>query len=80
MPYNFLGFGTRTYPQYRDIEADTPLIAEPGGTYDMTPAGSMPLAVPPGDGLWEEVQPEPPAAPSKAAAKTATAPAAPEEK
>ena len=57
MPFPFLGNSSRTYTQFRDLAADTPLIAEPGGVYDMGPAGGLDLPVPPGDGLWgPEVQ------------------------
>ena len=53
MPYPYLGIAPRMYPQYRDIGADTPLQAEPGGSYDMAPVdGAGPVPVPPGDGLW----------------------------
>lgn len=71
MPFPFLGDSTRIYTQFRDLAADTPLIAAPGGVYDMAPAGGLNLPVPPGDGLWgpevageavAEPPPEPPPA------------------
>ena len=52
MPFPFLGNSTRTYTQFRDLAADTPLIAEPGGVYDIGTVGGLDLPVPPGDGLW----------------------------
>jgi hypothetical protein len=70
VPFRFTGDSQRMYTQY--LAADgTPLIASPGGTYDMYPVASLPLPVPPGDGLWEvpasdpgppSVRPLPPAA------------------
>jgi len=42
--------------QYADITGGglQPLLAEPGGAYDMVPGPGQPedLPVPPGDGLW----------------------------
>ena len=55
MPFRFTGSDTRTYTQYRDLDLDSPLIASPGGTYDMAPCGSYVLPVPPGDGNWAPV-------------------------
>jgi hypothetical protein len=52
VPFPFLGYDTRLYTQYIDNEADTTLIALPGESYDMRPAGSRNLPVPPADGLW----------------------------
>lgn len=80
MPFRFTGNDTRTYPQYRDLGTDSPLIASPGGTYDMAPCGSYVLPVPPGDGNWAPVpDPDPViAAPPKAAdPPAATAPKTP---
>ena len=50
--FPFLGYDTRLYTQYIDNEADSTLIALPGESYDMRPAGSRDLPVPPADGLW----------------------------
>jgi hypothetical protein len=64
----YLGFETRTYVQYLDAEASTTLIASPGGSYDIVPAGSLDFPVPPADGLWEaEASPPPPPQASPAA-------------
>ena len=60
MPFRFTGSDTRTYTQYRDLDLDSPLIASPGGTYDMAPCGSYILPVPPGDGNWAPALPPPP--------------------
>jgi len=57
VPYPFLGDSTRIYTQWTDAATGLPLTADPGGTYDMTPAGGAHLTAPPGDGLWG---PEPP--------------------
>jgi hypothetical protein len=54
VPYRYLGYETRTYVQYLDQEAGTTLVADPGGSYDMLPAGSWDMPVPPPDGLWEQ--------------------------
>ena len=53
--FPFLGYDTRLYTQYIDNEADSTLIALPGESYDMRPAGSRDLPVPPADGLWGDV-------------------------
>lgn len=52
MPYPYLGKTARTYPQYRDAQTGSVLRADPGGSYDIEPAGALDVAVPPGDGLW----------------------------
>jgi hypothetical protein len=59
VPYQYLGYETRTYVQYLVEPAGTTLIADPGGSYDMAPAGSWVLPVPPADGLWETAEDEP---------------------
>lgn len=74
MPFPYLGTTARTYPQYRDTAADTVLRAGPGGSYDMAPAGSLTLTVPPADGLWGEQ--ETPAAQPAAPAPEPAVPAA----
>jgi hypothetical protein len=73
MPYRYAGTDTRTYTQFIDIDADGPLVASPGGTYDMRPAGQLNMPVPPGDGRWAPAEPLAAAAgtDSKTAAKTA---------
>jgi hypothetical protein len=53
VPYRYLGYETRTYVQYLDADADRTLIASPGGTYDIRPAGSLNFPLPPADGMWE---------------------------
>jgi len=83
VPFRFTGFASRLYTQYRDLDADAPLHAFPGGTYDMAPAGGLAMPVPPGDGNWADIPPPPPppvppAPPPPAAVPVAiTAPAAP---
>ena len=65
MPFRFLGDVPLLYTQYRDEAADRPLLADPGGEYDMIPAGGVNLPVPPADGRWGPVTPAsgpPPAA------------------
>ena len=53
--YPFLGLSSRFYGQYRDLGSDSPLLAQPGRSYDMAPVASLPLPVPP-DGLWGPAQ------------------------
>jgi hypothetical protein len=53
----YLGHEVRTYPQYLDADTSCTLIAAPGGSYDIAPAGSLDLPVPPADGLWEASAP-----------------------
>ena len=81
MPFRYLGNFTRTYTQYRDTAADMTLVADPGGTYDMAPAGGVAMPVPPADGLWQAA--DPPSLPSFAAPAAVTvtppAPTAPAE-
>lgn len=54
--YPYLGSAQRIYMQYADITDGgwKPLVAVPGGAYDMLPGDGQPgdLPVPPGDGLW----------------------------
>ena len=52
MPFPFLGNSTRVYVQFWDLDADTPLTAEPGQSYDMAPVAGWDMPVPPGDGRW----------------------------
>lgn len=61
MPYQFTGYVPLLYPAYLDEATGRPLQADPGGVYDMTPAGGLNLPVPPGDGRWTASEPaEPP--------------------
>jgi hypothetical protein len=80
--YPFLGVTSRVYPQFIDNDADSTLIAAPGLSYDMRPAGSRDLPVPPADGLWGDAEdPAPPAGEDPAPAAEADAgppPPAPE--
>ena len=63
MPYPFLGNSTRVYVQFWDLDADTPLTADPGQSYNMTPVAGWDLLVPPGDGRWGPfTEPSPPKA------------------
>ena len=67
MTYPFTGSDTRIYSQYRDLATDRTLVASPGGSYDMAPAGQYGLPVPPGDGNWgRATTPPPPDAPAPA--------------
>jgi hypothetical protein len=54
MAFPYLGTAERTYVQYVNAESGTPLIAEPGQSYDMAlvPGADEGLTVPPSDGLW----------------------------
>jgi hypothetical protein len=70
VPFTFTGDSTLTYVQYMDVQADRTLIAAPGGSYEMTPAGNWNLPVPPADGRWESAEGgdgDPPAAEPEAA-------------
>jgi hypothetical protein len=53
MPFRFTGDVALLYTQYRDLDADRPLFAEPGQSYDMAPVGGWNLTVPPSDGRWD---------------------------
>lgn len=56
MKWRYTGDQVATYPEYRDAETDCTLVAEPGGTYEITPAeGGEQLPVPP-NGPWERVK------------------------
>ena len=66
MPFRFTGDSSLTYPQYLDNADDNTLTASPGGTYDMRPAGSLNLPVPPADGRWETAAAPPPGSPPAA--------------
>jgi chitodextrinase len=70
----FTGDTARTYPQYLDEATWTTLVAQPGVSYDMTPAGSRDLPVPPSDGLWQATAPAPPPDPEPAAPEPEPAP------
>ena len=66
--YPYTGTEARQYSQYIDLDGSypadesgpartgpMPLLAEPGGAYDMAPAaGCEGMPVPPGDGRWGE--------------------------
>lgn len=76
--YPYLGSARRIYTQYTDITGggSAPLVAEPGGVYDMIPGPGQEedLPVPPGDGLWAPGVPGAAAPAAKApAGKTASA-------
>ena len=63
--------------QYIDVQASTTLVAAPGGTYDMAPAGNWDMPVPPADGLWSAAEAgdgDPPPADPPAAADPAEPP------
>lgn len=53
MPFPYLGSETRTYTQWLDASTGRTLVADPGRSYDMYPAGGLNLTAPPADGLWE---------------------------
>ena len=57
MTCTYLGHQVLTYPKYLDADTSCTLIAAPGGSYDIVPAGSLDLPVPPADGLWEASAP-----------------------
>jgi len=49
----YTGDQQQTYPQYLDAEQGRTLVAEPGRTYDITPADGQAAALPmPPDGRW----------------------------
>lgn len=53
------GTETLTYICYIDVQAQHTLLASPGGTYDIAPAGQgfdYGLPSVPGDGLWTLVE------------------------
>lgn len=88
MRYRFTGDFPLLMTQYTDNDTDRPLLASPGGdelhpdgTYDMRPAGSWDVPVPPQDGRWEPVgdesEPEPVPAPVVSAAAVPVPPAGP---
>ncbi len=76
MPFTYTGTEVRTYTGYRDQGTDKPLVAAPGGVYDMTPVAGQALPVPPGDGRWRDV---PAPRIRRAPAQAAPAPATPAE-
>jgi hypothetical protein len=66
VPFRYNGDAALTYPQYLNEADSTTLTAHPGGTYDMRPAGSLDLPVPPADGHWETDGAVPSGAPPQA--------------
>ena len=72
MPFPYLGNSTRVYVQFWDLDADAPLTADPGQSYDMAPVAGWDMPVPPGDGRWgpltgpaEDAREEPAGAPAE---------------
>ena len=51
--FTYVGYGTRGYAEYVDVNTGKMLLAEQGGTYEMRPTWQD-LPVPPADGLWTE--------------------------
>jgi hypothetical protein len=64
VPFKYTGDVPLLYTQYRDLESDRPLFAQPGQSYDMAPVGSWDLTVPPSDGRWDP-PPAPPGPPDE---------------
>jgi hypothetical protein len=53
--FRFTGDYEILYTQYFDEATDRPLLAVPGGEYEMRCAGTWAVPVPPQDGRWEPV-------------------------
>jgi hypothetical protein len=55
VPFRFTGDSQLLYSQYLDLATYKPLIADPGGSYDMQPVPAFDgmLPVPPADGRWD---------------------------
>lgn len=60
--------------QYFDEATDKPLLASPGGVYEMRPAGTWDVPVPPQDGRWEPVTEDEDAHPEPASVPPAPEP------
>lgn len=63
MQFRFNGDQQMLLTQYFDEATDRPLLVDPGGVYEMRPAGTWVVPVPPQDGRWELVEPAPPEPP-----------------
>jgi hypothetical protein len=73
--FRFSGDYQILYTQYFDEATGKPLLASPGGVYEMRPAGTWDVPVPPQDGRWEAVTEDEPPEPAPSPAPPVAAPA-----